>query len=220
MNKDYLDKKIPEGAGEPDFHDSDMARKSELLFWVWKTMKQRCRNKNNKKYKDYGKRGITVCEEWESSKPFITWAMNNGYETGLYLDRIDNDGDYSPENCRFVISLESVRNQRLLKRNNTSGYRGVSYMKRNKKWRARVGIKGDLVHIGTYNNKIDAAVNYDSYVISHDLGLPINFPKQSNDWHNSEYQRDTEEMHRLDAEWQEVYKKTREYLRILTEEKK
>lgn len=91
------------------------------LFNVWQTMKGRCENPNRLKYKDYGGRGIKVCEEWQEAKNFVLWALSNGYEKGLQLDRIDNDGNYCPANCRFVTPKENSRNRRNTKRLTVNG---------------------------------------------------------------------------------------------------
>lgn len=87
-------------------------RDNKGLFNVWQTMKARCENRNREKYKDYGGRGIKVCDEWHDPANFVRWALNNGYAQGLQLDRIDNDGNYCPENCRFVTPKENSRNRR------------------------------------------------------------------------------------------------------------
>lgn len=73
------------------------------LHAVWNTMKQRCYNRNNKSYDNYGGRGIKVCKEWlDDFMNFYNWAINNGYESGLTVDRLNANGDYEPNNCRLV----------------------------------------------------------------------------------------------------------------------
>ena len=72
------------------------------VWQTWKAMKQRCNNPNVASYHRYGGRGITYCPEWESFEPFFEWAIRSGYADNLELDRIDNDGNYTPENCQFI----------------------------------------------------------------------------------------------------------------------
>jgi len=74
-------------------------------------MIQRCTNPKNPKYKNYGKRGIKVCTEWmKNRKLFFDWALKNGYKKGLSIDRIDNDGNYCPENCRWIPITKQYEN--------------------------------------------------------------------------------------------------------------
>lgn len=87
-------------------------RENSRLFNVWQTMKSRCENANRDNYARYGGRGIMVCEEWQTAENFVKWALDNGYEKGLQLDRIDNAKGYSPENCRFVTASVNSRNRR------------------------------------------------------------------------------------------------------------
>lgn len=83
------------------------------LYQVWQNMIDRCYNKTHYKYHLYGARNIVVHPGWKNDvKEFIEWCENNGYKKGLQIDRIDNDLDYSPENCRFVTNKVNCRNQR------------------------------------------------------------------------------------------------------------
>lgn len=73
------------------------------LYNIWTHMKARCYNKNDQHYENYGSRGIVVCDEWKHNfMNFYNWAMNNGYRENLSIDRIDVDGNYEPDNCRWV----------------------------------------------------------------------------------------------------------------------
>ncbi len=86
------------------------------LFDVWNHMISRCERPKTTHYKRYGGRGIKVCDEWRSSfEKFYRWAVDSGWENGLQIDRIDNNGNYDPENCRFVSSAENIRNSTIAK---------------------------------------------------------------------------------------------------------
>jgi hypothetical protein len=82
------------------------------LMKVYTAAKQRCENPNDKAYHNYGGRGVRMADEWQEFQPFFEWAMANGYKSGLQLDRVDNDGDYAPDNCRFVTRAANNRNKR------------------------------------------------------------------------------------------------------------
>ena len=80
-------------------------------FSIWAGMKARCYNPKAISYKNYGAKGITVCDEWLTFENFHNWAIKNGYNDNLQIDRIDNNKGYCPENCRWVTITENMRNQ-------------------------------------------------------------------------------------------------------------
>jgi hypothetical protein len=80
---------------------------------IYNHIKQRCKNPNNDHFQWYGLKGIKICQEWENNfDAFKTWAMTNGYKNGLTIDRIDSDGDYMPENCRWVTRKVNSGNRK------------------------------------------------------------------------------------------------------------
>lgn len=83
------------------------------IYHVWRSMKDRCLNPNNAQYVNYGGRGIKICKAWEQSFiSFKDWAFANGYHVGLTIDRINNDGNYEPSNCRWVDYYVQANNSR------------------------------------------------------------------------------------------------------------
>lgn len=81
------------------------------IYHVWQCMKDRCFNPNAQEAKHYIEKGISVCDEWLDFDNFYKWAVANGYKKGLSLDRIDNDGNYEPSNCRWATPKMQARNR-------------------------------------------------------------------------------------------------------------
>ena len=96
----------------------------ERLYSVWENMRRRCFDRRNKRWNNYGGRGIRVCSEWNDYRVFREWALSHGYHEGLTIDRVDVNGDYSPENCRFADAKTQANNTT---RNRYIEYNGTMY---------------------------------------------------------------------------------------------
>jgi len=149
------------------------------LYKIYSGMKTRVLNPNRNCSKNYIQRGISICEEWETFIPFQTWANNNGYTDSLTIDRIDNDGNYEPANCRWVSMVIQSQNKRLLQSSNTSGFAGVSKASKGKSWVARISNNCEHILLGVFKHKLDAVLARDSYIISNKLHHTRNFPSDT-----------------------------------------
>lgn len=87
-------------------------RRNKRLYSIWKTMLHRCENPKREKYQSYGARGIRVCKEWHDPNLFMDWAESNGYSDEMQIDRINNNGNYEPQNCRWVTPKQNSNNRR------------------------------------------------------------------------------------------------------------
>lgn len=144
------------------------------IMQVWANMLQRCNNSKNTSYKNYGGRGISVCKAWENNfKVFEEWALNNGYNGKLTLDRIDNDGNYEPGNCRFSTCRMQSINQRMSK-TNTSGYVGVFLHSDGAGWEGKISVYNKTYCSGYSTDKLKAVKMRDDYIKKNKLDNKLN----------------------------------------------
>ena len=148
--------------------------RSHRLYSVWHDMVRRCTNPKCKDYKDYGARGVSVCDEWLNIETFIN-DMFPIFQEGLSLNRINVNGNYEKSNCRWATKTTQSQNTRLLQSNNKSGYRGVSWHKTNRRWVTTMKVNSKSVHLGSFSNPIDGAKAYDKYIIENNLEHTKNF---------------------------------------------
>lgn len=126
------------GSNNPNYKDG---RTNTRLYRIYNNMKNRCYNERSNSYKNYGGRGITVCDEWKNDfKAFYDWAITHGYRDDLSIDRIDNDKGYSPDNCRWVTNYVQSNNTR---RNNLITLNGETHTL--KEWADHFGISEKTV---------------------------------------------------------------------------
>lgn len=103
--------KLKSGPGNPNYRHGDLIGGGHSkLYWVWADIKSRTTNPHHHAAERYILRGIGICDEWLEFSNFKAWAMASGYSVGLTIDRINNDGDYCPSNCRWVTNIENCQN--------------------------------------------------------------------------------------------------------------
>lgn len=132
------------------------------LYSIYSNIKSRCYNFNFPRYKDYGGRGIKLCNEWKDNfMNFYNWAINNGYNDELTIDRIDNDSNYEPSNCRWITKKEQNRNTRS---NHLLTYKGETKCVADWAKEKNIGYQTLLKRINVYKWTVEQAlerkVNY------------------------------------------------------------
>jgi len=148
--------------------------RNHRLYRIWANIKQRTTNDNYLETRYYKAKGIYLCDEWLNNfKSFYDWAISNGYEDNLSIDRENNDLGYMPNNCRWTTQNIQSQNTIKIRINNTSGYRGVSFNK--KRYRAIINFNKTPIHLGYFDNPLDAALAYDKYITDNNLEHTRNF---------------------------------------------
>jgi hypothetical protein len=131
------------------------------LYKILENIKTRVSNKNHKDYKYYGAKGIALCKEWNDFKQFYDWSIKNGYKEDLQIDRIDNEGNYEPNNCRWTTASANNQNKRK-QENKTSKYVGVNFHKHSNKWKSEITKNKKSYYLGIFENEKDAAEAYNA----------------------------------------------------------
>lgn len=137
------------------------------LYRIWLKMIRRCENPKEGCFKYYGKKGITVCQEWKIDfLNFAKWSTENGYSEVLTIERKENNKNYDPKNCKWATRKEQAFN-RGVRRTNKVGYIGIS--KSYKRFRARVAINGKHVFIGQFSTIEEAVQQRNLFIKQHNL---------------------------------------------------
>jgi hypothetical protein len=140
-------------------------------YTKWGDIRERTGNPNSNNYKDYGGRGITMFPPWrEDFQLFYDYvsALPHFGEKGLTLDRINNDGNYEPGNLRWATQHIQSTNSRIQK-NNTSGYKGISFIKKENRWVATIKVMGKSIYIGQFKAKEQAVIARNNYIVANGL---------------------------------------------------
>lgn len=154
------------------------------LYSRWEGMIGRCYRQNQPAYKNYGGRGIKVCDRWRGRGGFLNFLEDMGElpSPKHSLDRIDVNADYTPENCRWATWTEQSINKRQMPTESKSGYWGVEWSPGMKKWIAFVAIKRRKVYLGSYKNKEEAALAHDMAALkSGSKAVRLNFPDRKHE---------------------------------------
>lgn len=145
--------------------------KDNPLYFTYIKMRSRCENEKDNRYYLYGARGISVCDEWKGEEGcynFTMWAINNGWSKGLSIDRIDCNGDYSPQNCRIANACEQANNRRTSPKYNYYGKKlnigQIAYFEGVDVWDLKTEVQFHGLSVGESIAKIKGRTN-DAFLI-------------------------------------------------------
>ncbi len=144
------------------------------IYTAWAGMKDRCYREKSLKYPNYGAKGVTVCDRWLKSFENFRDDMLPTWKEGLSLDRKDPYGNYEPSNCRWATDTTQAQNIRKERKNNTTGYKGVSKSKGT--FRSIIQANKKQLCLGTFKSAKSAAKAYDKFVTDNNLDHTLNFP--------------------------------------------
>ncbi|MCP4988678.1 MAG: hypothetical protein GY928_22295 [Colwellia sp.] len=144
------------------------------LYRIWSGIKQRCNNKKCVIYNRYGGKGIKIYKKWNDSYvEFRDWALVNGYKNNLTIDRVNNKKGYYPGNCRWATDQQQNTNMPKLS-TNTSGYTGLSWSKKDRRWLCVISIKNKSKRIGAYKTQKEAVMARNKFIKKHKLNHATN----------------------------------------------
>ena len=145
------------------------------LYSIWRDMRHRCVCPGIKNYKYYGERGITVCKEWDDYEKFRKWALSNGYKDNLTIDRKDVNGNYCPENCRWVnMSIQNANRRNIGK----CEYIGVSLSSNGSSYVTSIKYKGKIIFYFRSRSKNECAEKRNKFILENNLPYPLNEIKE------------------------------------------